>query len=104
LDEVESGALPSKAADEGASKAKDPTAAASLAIRVSRSLAIAFPAAAAMSDLIAELSGALALPACEGAPGPAGLSLLQAIARIRTPAKVMKLYERLGIWTPLLPG
>jgi len=30
------------------------------------------------------------------------LSLLQASARIRTPAKVMKLYERLGIRAPML--
>src|SRR5207244_9177187 len=44
---------------DGTSTAKDPTAAASLAISVSRSLAIAFPADAAMSDLIAELSGAV---------------------------------------------
>ncbi|PYP52584.1 MAG: hypothetical protein DMD39_06680 [Gemmatimonadetes bacterium] len=94
---------PSNAGDAtGAKTAKDPTAAASLAINVSRSRAIAFPAAAAISDLIAELSGALEELSCEETSGPAGLSPLQAIARIRTPAKVMKLNERLGIGTPLL--
>jgi hypothetical protein len=98
----ELGVSPSNEADDGVKTAKDPTAAASLAIKLSRSLAIAFPADPAMSDLIAELSGAPAVFICEGAPGPARLSPLQPIARISTPAKVIKLNERLSIWTPLL--
>jgi len=58
--------------------------------------------AAAMSYLIAERSGAPEELICEGERGPAGLSPLQAIARISTPAKVMKLKERLCIRAPLL--
>ena len=103
FEEAEPAVAPSKAgADKGANTAKDPTADAWLAISVSRSLAMALPAVVAMSDLIAELSGASGeIP--EGAPSPVGLSPLHAIARISTPAKVIKLNERFGIMTPLLP-
>jgi hypothetical protein len=52
------GVSPSNDGDDGAKTAKDPTAAASFATRLSRSPAIALPAALATSDLIAELSGA----------------------------------------------
>ena len=48
-------------ANEGETIAKDPTTATWFAINVSRSLAIALPALAAMSDLIADASVALAL-------------------------------------------
>jgi hypothetical protein len=83
---------------EGASKAKDPIADTSLAISDSRSLAIAFPAVAAISDLIAEASGALAEPSiCEGA---VGLSPLQPLASINTAATAIKRLERFCIMTP----
>jgi hypothetical protein len=60
---------------------------------------MAFPAEAAMSDFMTEASGA----DCESSElGLVGLSLLQAIARISTPAKVMKLKERLDIKAPRL--
>ncbi len=95
---MESEVPPSNAGpDAGTKTAKDPTAAASLATRLSRSPAIALPAAAAISDLTAELSGAPEELICEGAPGPAGLSPLHAMARISTPEKVMKLKERFDI-------
>jgi hypothetical protein len=64
-------------------------------------LAIALPADAAISELIALLTGAFGLT-CPGAPGPAGLSPLQPIARIRTPAKLTRLKERLYMLTPRL--
>jgi hypothetical protein len=67
---------------EGTNRAKEPTEPASLAIRASTSLAIAFPAADAMSELIAALKGALSA----GETGPA-VSLLQPLASI-TPAAV----------------
>jgi hypothetical protein len=79
--------------------AKDPTAEASFAINDSRSLAIELPAVVAMSDLIAELSGAE--PTCEGA---IGLSPLQPLASISTAARVIKRLERFCIMTPLLFG
>lgn len=56
FDGDDAGASSPNAPDEGTSTAKDPTAAASLVIRVSRSLAMASPAEAAMSDLMAEPS------------------------------------------------
>jgi hypothetical protein len=83
---------------DDANVAKDPTADASFAIRDSRSPAIALPAVAAMSDLIAELSGA-AEPVCEGA---IGLSPLQALASITTAARLIRRLERFCIVTPLL--
>ncbi|GAC1415043.1 MAG: hypothetical protein NVSMB53_13360 [Gemmatimonadaceae bacterium] len=95
--------VPSNAGADGVKTAKDPTANASLEIKVSRSPAIEFPADAAMSDLIAELSGAPEELTCD-APGAAGLSPLQATARISTPAKVMKLKERFSISTPATFG
>jgi hypothetical protein len=85
---------------DGASRAKDPTADAWFAISDSRSLAIALPAVVARSDLIAEVSGALAEPSsCEGA---VGLSPLQPLASINTAARVIKRLERFCIMTPLL--
>jgi len=80
-----------------ANAANDPAADASLAISDSRSPAIALPAVAAMSDLIAELSGAE--PTCDGA---IGLSPLQPLASISTAARVIKRLERFCIMTPLL--
>jgi hypothetical protein len=84
---------------DGASRAKDPTADTSFAISDSRSPAIAFPAVAAMSDLIAVLSGALDEPSCEG---EVGLSPLQPLASITTAARVIKRRERFCMMTPLL--
>jgi hypothetical protein len=84
---------------DGASRAKDPTADTWFAISASRSTAIALPAAVAMSDLIAEVSGALAeASSCEGA---VGLSPLQPLASINTAATI-KRFERFCIMTPLL--
>jgi hypothetical protein len=87
---------------DGASTAKDPTAETWFASKDSRSVAIALPAVAAMSDLIAEESGALAEPLiCEGA---VGLSPLQPLASINTAATVIKRLERFCIMTPFLFG
>ena len=82
---------------EDVKAAKDPTADASFATSDSRSPAIALPALAAMSDLIAVVSGAE--PTCEGA---IGLSPLQPLASISTAATVIKRAERFCIMTPLL--
>jgi len=71
---------------DGPSMAKDPTADISFAIRDSISLAIAFPAVVAISNLIAELSGTLADPST--GKGAVVLSPLQALASITTAAQV----------------
>lgn len=89
---------------DGARSAKDPTADTSFAISDSISLAIAFPAVVAMSDLIAELR--VTLPEdepsiCEGA---VALSPLQPLASITTAARVTKRAERFCIRTPVLFG
>jgi hypothetical protein len=52
-----------------------------------------------MSDLIAEVSEALAVPSSEGA---VGLSPLHPLASIKTAATVTKRLERFCIMTPLL--
>jgi hypothetical protein len=72
--------------DEGS--AKDPTADTSFAIKDSMSVAIAFPAVVAISDLIADASGELAEDPliCEGAVVP---SPLQALASITTTARLI---------------
>ena len=88
-------------ANDGETIAKDPTAAAWFAINVSRSLAIALPALAAMSDLIADASGTLAPLISEGA-GAAGLSPLQPLASINPAASAIRRYVRFCIMTPLL--
>ena len=76
-------------ASDGERIAKDPSAATWFAISDSRSLAIALPALAAMSDLIAAASGTLAPVMSEDAGGAAGLSPLQPLASI-SPASAMK--------------
>jgi hypothetical protein len=88
--------------NDGETIAKDPTAAAWFAISVSRSVAIALPALAAMSDLIADASGTLAPLISEIAAGAAGLSPLQPLASINPAASAIRRYTRSCMMTSLL--
>jgi len=88
------------AANVGETIAKDPTAAIWFAVRASRSEAIALPALAAMSDLIADASWMLAPLISEVAAGAAGLSPLQPLASINPAASAIRRYTRFCMMTP----